>query len=81
MKKKHKLTPLEEYAIFGSELTCMGIFIISFFKATFDLFFLRFDTLTLSLIPLSIIFYSIISLLNFFRLNWDREYIDDEQRS
>jgi hypothetical protein len=75
---KNQMKPMDEYAVIASELFCIGTFIICTAKAIFDLFYWKFDLLTLLLVPLSLVFYAIIALLNFIRINGDRHLVNEK---
>lgn len=71
-EQKHKMIPLEEFAILGSELLCIATFMISAFKNVINVFTWKFDVNMLLLTAASMIIYAFLSLGKFFWLNWSR---------
>ena len=71
-EQKHKIVPLEEFAVIGSELLCIATFMISAFKNIINVFIWKFDVHMLLLTAASMIIFTFLSLDKFFWLNWSR---------
>lgn len=71
-EQKHKMVPLEELAILGSEILCIGTFMITAFINIINVFTWKFDSSMLLLTAASMIIYAFLSLGKFFWLNWPR---------